>query len=55
MRLRLPDNRTLLIVAVGLVAVWFVLRSQGMNPSQLPWNKGQAGSIFQGGLMGGGQ
>lgn len=54
--MKLPGNRTLLIVAVALVALWFVLRRGGVNVSQLPWNQGQAGTIFQPGAhMGGGQ
>lgn len=51
----LPGNRTLVVVAVVLIAAWLVLRSRGSIDS-LPWNQGQAGSIFQPGLhMGGGQ
>jgi hypothetical protein len=46
--------RTLLIVGVLLVVGWCLLRTGQRVP--LPWNQGQAGSIFQPGLkMGGGQ
>lgn len=54
--MKLPSNRTLLIIAVVLVGAWLLLRSRGMGSASLPWNRGQAGSIFQSGLqMGGGQ
>lgn len=54
--MKLPSNRTLLIVAVVLIAGWLLLRSRALASAQLPWNRGQAGSIFQTGLqMGGGQ
>lgn len=54
--MRLPGNRTLLIIVAVLVVAWLVLRSRGMSSASLPWNRGQAGSIFQSGLhMGGGQ
>lgn len=48
------SNRNLLIIAAVLIGAWFVLLKQ-TAPSQLPWNVGQAGSIFQGGQGGGGQ
>lgn len=53
--MRLPGNRTLLVVAAVLIGAWLLLRQAGMNSASLPWNRGQAGSIFQGGLGGGGQ
>lgn len=54
--MRLPNNRTLLILLAVLAGAWLLLRSQSrLSTSQLPWNRGQAGSIFQGGQMGGGQ
>lgn len=53
--MKLPSNRTLVIIAVVLIGAWLILRSRG-GMGQLPWNQGQAGSIFQAGLqMGGGQ
>jgi hypothetical protein len=47
------SNRTLLIIGAVLIGGWLLLRQQG--PSQLPWNVGQAGSIFSGLRGGGGQ
>ena len=47
------SNRNLLILAAVLIGGWLLLRQ--MPPSQLPWNKGQAGSIFSGLQGGGGQ
>ena len=53
MRIR---NRHLVILLVVLAAAWFYLRYLRQGP--LPWNVGQAGSIFQaaqGANFGGGQ
>lgn len=47
------SSRTLLVIAVALIGTWLLLRASGNSP--LPWNQGQAGSIFQGGHGGGGQ
>lgn len=47
-------NRTLLIILGVVVVGWFLMRGTG-HVSNLPWNVGQAGSIFQGGHGGGGQ
>jgi len=47
------SNRNLLILAGVLIGGWLLLCS--MPPSELPWNKGQAGSIFSGLQGGGGQ
>jgi len=50
---KLPDNRSLLILAALLVGGWLLLRHNGPLPQ--PWNVGQAGSIFSGLQGGGGQ
>lgn len=47
------SNRTLLVIAVALIGTWLLLRASGKSP--LPWNVGQAGSIFGGTQGGGGQ
>ena len=47
-------NRNLLILAAVLIGGWLLLRGTG-HVSRLPWNVGQAGSIFQSGHGGGGQ
>ena len=48
------SQRNLLILAAVLIAGWLFLRHQA-SMSELPWNKGQAGSIFSGLQGGGGQ
>ena len=49
-------NRNLLIVLAVVVVAWLALRSHTLRTSNLPWNRGQAGTIFQpGAQMGGGQ
>lgn len=53
--MKLPSNRNLLILAAVLIGAYLLLRPS-LSTAQLPWNRGQAGSIFQPGLkMGGGQ
>ena len=47
-------HRNLLLVVVVLAGAWLFIRSR--TQPALPWNVGQAGSIFQpGARMGGGQ
>lgn len=53
--MRLPRIKTnhLVLLLLVLAGCWLYLRSRNMP---MPWNVGQAGSIFQPGLqMGGGQ
>jgi hypothetical protein len=47
-------NRTLVVVLVVVVGAWLFLRQQAAAVP-LPWNQGQAGSIFSGLRGGGGQ
>lgn len=47
-------NRTLVLIVIALVAAYVVLRGR-LNVNQLPWNQGQAGTIFGSGHYGGGQ
>jgi hypothetical protein len=47
------SNRNLLILAAALIVGWLVLHR--MQGGALPWNQGQAGSIFSGLHGGGGQ
>jgi hypothetical protein len=44
-------------LAIGAAVAWYFFARGGrsMGSAQLPWNRGQAGTIFQGGLYGGGQ
>jgi len=49
------SNRNLIILAAVLIGAWLLLRHAPRSASSLPWNRGQAGSIFQSGYGGGGQ
>ena len=53
--MRLPSDRNLLIIAAVVIVAWVVLHARSTATAALPWNRGQAGSIFQGGHGGGGQ
>jgi hypothetical protein len=48
------SNRNLIILAAVLIGGWLFFQHQAMS-GELPWNKGQAGSIFSGLQGGGGQ
>jgi hypothetical protein len=52
---RLPRTQTLVIILLVLGGAWLWMHAQRGGTGSLPWNRGQAGSIFQGGHMGGGQ
>lgn len=45
-------NKHLVLILVVVVAAWLYLHH---NKGPLPWNVGQAGSIFDGRRAGGGQ
>ena len=47
-------NRTLLLIVIVLVVAYFVVRGR-FDVRNLPWNRGQAGTIFPTGHYGGGQ
>lgn len=47
-------NKHLVVILVVVVAAWLFLRQMAAS-KPLPWNVGQAGSIFSGLQGGGGQ
>lgn len=49
------SHQGLVALAAVLLGAWLLLRYQHSAGHPLPWNQGQAGSIFGGGHGGGGQ